>query len=1823
MKLQYYRLDLVIHAAANDFIVIDGNALLYNLLTNEEHLDWTTHGGQFLHLTWTLEKFIKNLRERQVNFDVVFNACSQLYFIGLEDKFDASSIQLARTMMEKHLRVLQVNCVILDAWYSNMGRDEWDDYLAIKTPTLVIGSTKPKMGNYFLKFSFLLNRLAHATDIDFPGNSMRGFLVHSGFFKMISDDDRGAHVAKLLNKALNLSQDYPNRDAVVNDSDGDDDDNGNGDNGEEKKSTAEKAKEQHVQLMLKSVSKVLSATGARLSRSKVQLGQLAIFTVLLQHYLPLDKRVQTIQFTSPTILEFIHELYGAMVELGVGNLSPDVLIDLFDGRLMHSVCYAFNEKGDKSQLLISFPALEPYHKVVWQSVSDMVQPYQEVLNDMALFWGQPQLFRNHAGTAARTWPESKVFPLQNDFTNEYFGEQWQQEHFSTYDSSDEVVRASAVRGRNFEEKHHWHNNRLLSETTSFIPRTRVDIERMNQSKARLEAYSQSLSKSNIVERKSVVVNKKKSLVQDKIVDLNASTEAQKLNLFKGALQKELKAYENKKRTSSPEVNSDLDSLTKHIKDVYRRMYSLLMQEYKVMNYESELKKAENLIQEYKETDAAANSVELAAQEKLAKELRVHLRSQDQVLSSMSKQMATLNICRKICEERILLLLLDLCDVGKKEWDDRENAKKSEEELRWNVFESVNLCVEYYGIIQTESHARQVSLRSQKLNLGSVLLPIDDSYRKRFQKCADYLSELGFYSYARKIFKSIAGVKVKKGTTPQIEKISIYQLKYNENCRSCTPFLPPIEMVMLHNDIDRAERTFNLGFQPDDWQQELMDYIDEGKSVVVSAPTSSGKTFIAFYLIEKVLRESDDGVIVFICPTKALVNQLYAEIHSRFSKEKREIVGMFTAENKINVTSCQVLVAVPQTMEILLLTAEHYEWKKKLRAVVLDEIHCISESDGGTVWEHILLMIECQFVALSATIGNLNEFTSWLNKSKGNVVPVEYKERPRPLEFYQFDESNQKILSVHPCSTLNPHNITLSSVRNMPMFSPAHCLQLYEVAKKVERRLGINILEGLNPKELTSSHLLYTRDDFNRYGRQLKDRVVAIVEGQNSQQISALTAAIQYLSKEQKDINLNEEYLVQNIVSLVQLLKDKNMFPCISFSFDRPLCHSLACTVADHLENKGLSLWDDPIQEARSRQEIDNVCSKLTDVDEVLIRNLKRGIACHYSSLPDDYQKDVERLFRMKCIPIIFSSSTLALGLNMPCKTVVLAGSNIYMNTIMFNQCAGRAGRRGFDNKGQVIIYGIQRTTFHRLMTSEIPNLVGSMGLSYTFILRLLTMFNEANQKISAKEKSVLIQQLITIFDQPLFALGKNTWTSHQMKYNIRFILEFLRREGYIDESAQCFGFTGMVNHLFFHEPANFILVNFIQNEAFHSMLEEGERSQWTKEEMTEAVLLVMCHLFARREIRKESMSTLPPLPPRFLEITRQFDENLQHIYSQYLHSYFSQSYNKLKDHYLPLSGKSFEKSEDEIEGWDISNTNGDIFVQHVESNSPSLSTTGFCSTFAAMSGNTADFNTFDQLEQNISTEIIFNQSMLPKINFDCLLSSFVLDFYRTGDMDPSIHAVFSFNEGRKLIDDFQRCVSKVCSSLELMDTPRRDILLQTLRRLKRELRARLRGFESYEKMIGLNDKSQRFPVVKVNSKGKRTNAEIVLAEHGEQEQPLIIVLEDGERKEKRILNPKHVYVGESHKKKDDGPSCYVTYPPKIVTTHVKKNQRNRQQIPPPEPYIIMKLKAVEYKYELEPQSAMDRFASAINAHIKRFRPNFKPEREKKVWVQDKSAPEDE
>lgn len=296
------------------------------------------------------------------------------------------------------------------------------------------------------------------------------------------------------------------------------------------------------------------------------------------------------------------------------------------------------------------------------------------------------------------------------------------------------------------------------------------------------------------------------------------------------------------------------------------------------------------------------------------------------------------------------------------------------------------------------------------------------------------------------------------------------------------------------------------FKPDTWQKQLLDLVDtteewrqecrkliknrsaktwweaservrtrakdplQAQSILIHAPTSSGKTFISFYIMEQVLREpvGGEGCVVFVAPTKALVNQVEADLYARFDKNyKREskvrfMHGIFTKEVRRNLHNCQVLITIPECLELLFMMARHQKFVKRLRWVIFDEVHCISKAEGAT-WERLLVTSPAPFAALSATIGNPLEFGGWLKdleSAKGrnlNIIEVDQRINDLSLHIYDARDDVPRQREADRAVPLNPLGILsvplIKSTGRVPKhvkLLPEHC---WEIAQECQILCG--------------------------------------------------------------------------------------------------------------------------------------------------------------------------------------------------------------------------------------------------------------------------------------------------------------------------------------------------------------------------------------------------------------------------------------------------------------------------------------------------------------------------------------------------------------------------------------------------------------------------------------------------------------------------------------------------------------------------------------------------------------------------------------------------
>ncbi|MCK4968067.1 MAG: DEAD/DEAH box helicase, partial [Candidatus Aenigmarchaeota archaeon] len=184
---------------------------------------------------------------------------------------------------------------------------------------------------------------------------------------------------------------------------------------------------------------------------------------------------------------------------------------------------------------------------------------------------------------------------------------------------------------------------------------------------------------------------------------------------------------------------------------------------------------------------------------------------------------------------------------------------------------------------------------------------------------------------------------------------------------------------------------------DKFQKDAIDAVEKNNSVVVSAPTGSGKTLIADYIIDKHL--GDGSIIIYTAPIKALSNQKYKDFCKDYGKDS---VGLITGDIVIN-PGAPVLVMTTEIYRNM--TIINDPMLSSVKYVIFDEIHYINDIERGYVWEESIIFSKkhVRFLCLSATIPNVKEFSAWISAIKKHKVEVvKYTNRPVPLEKKFFD-----------------------------------------------------------------------------------------------------------------------------------------------------------------------------------------------------------------------------------------------------------------------------------------------------------------------------------------------------------------------------------------------------------------------------------------------------------------------------------------------------------------------------------------------------------------------------------------------------------------------------------------------------------------------------------------------------------------------------------------------------------------------------------------------------------------------------------------------------
>lgn len=425
------------------------------------------------------------------------------------------------------------------------------------------------------------------------------------------------------------------------------------------------------------------------------------------------------------------------------------------------------------------------------------------------------------------------------------------------------------------------------------------------------------------------------------------------------------------------------------------------------------------------------------------------------------------------------------------------------------------------------------------------------------------------------------------------------------------------------------------FPLDRFQREAIEAFDAGESVLVSAPTGAGKTVIAEHAIERMLEANQR--MFYTSPIKALANQKFRDFGARYGVEN---VGLLTGDVTIR-GSAPVVVMTTEVLRNML-----YEGSGRVRdlgCVVLDEVHYLQDKQRGPVWEEVLLNLprDVRTVSLSATVSNVGEFVDWLTTVRGPTRLVEERTRPVPLR-HLFAATHKESRYIHREPLLKGRRLAVQSEKFRPERSSTK-----KGAKKGASR---------------------ARNDRDRGGRGGRDK------------------------------RPTSKWAPPRRSELVDDLIADEQGPVIWFIFSRAGCDE----AVQQCRRAGLRYTDD--DEADELATIlHDATSDIDDADWYSLgldewqESFEAGVASHHAGLIPAVKEAVEKAFARGLISAVFATETLALGVNLPARTVVLerlikfnGETHEMLTPLQFTQLAGRAGRRGLDDEGTVVSCWSQR-----------------------------------------------------------------------------------------------------------------------------------------------------------------------------------------------------------------------------------------------------------------------------------------------------------------------------------------------------------------------------------------------------------------------------------------------------------------------------------------------------------------------------------------------------
>jgi ATP-dependent RNA helicase HelY len=520
------------------------------------------------------------------------------------------------------------------------------------------------------------------------------------------------------------------------------------------------------------------------------------------------------------------------------------------------------------------------------------------------------------------------------------------------------------------------------------------------------------------------------------------------------------------------------------------------------------------------------------------------------------------------------------------------------------------------------------------------------------------------------------------------------------------------------------------FPLDPFQIEAAEHLAVGRSVLVAAPTGTGKTIVAEFAIWQARRAGQRAI--YTAPIKALSNQKFRDLRQRYGARE---VGLLTGDI-VEHPAAPIVVMTTEIYRNMLLegaraarmtiaeqanalvdpvrgrqaesrerdvieASDVAEMARRaaideelsgVGCVIFDELHFLSDPERGPVWEEAIIHSPAHvlFAGLSATVSNANELRRWIEAVHGPMALVFHDERAVPLEHYFFFEKK------------------LHLVQNA-------------AGERVERFLGIG------GETRRARFLQRIRPATGARGARQSDERLPEPSGApvtKSGQPSQPSQPGQSGQPQQPEPP--QERPAPEPGEVVTALRDAEMLPCLYFLPGRRAVEAAAASAAGHL-------LVSPADHGRLHEQVQQWVRTLPPEDQKLdqVRRLAallpRGLGFHHAGLLPALKVMVETLFARGDLKAVFATDTLALGINMPARTVVVGSLSKFDGRQMrlltpneYQQLTGRAGRRGMDAHGSAVLLYSPWDTFEPAFASLTAPL---LPVTSAFIIRYNSILN--------------------------------------------------------------------------------------------------------------------------------------------------------------------------------------------------------------------------------------------------------------------------------------------------------------------------------------------------------------------------------------------------------------------------------------------------------------------------------------------------------------------